>query len=95
MTYIQIVWGRMATGVKVVFMKDEGVTATEYGVIAALIAVVDIAANSLLGTNSTPPSRRTNRRHPTRIPEAGEAERILFVLLLQLREGSRVPVPLI
>lgn len=50
MTYIQIVRGRMATGVKVVFMKDEGVTATDYGVIAALIAVVDIAANSLLGT---------------------------------------------
>ena len=36
------------------FMNDEsGVTAIEYGLIAALIAVVIIAAVSLVGTNLT------------------------------------------
>ena len=50
MTYIQNVWGRMVTGMKLAFVRDEGVTAIEYGLIAALIAVVIIAAITVVGT---------------------------------------------
>jgi pilus assembly protein Flp/PilA len=36
---------------KIIKKKDEGVTAIEYGLIAALIAVVIIVAVALVGTN--------------------------------------------
>jgi pilus assembly protein Flp/PilA len=37
--------------IKKFFREDEGVTAIEYGLIAALIAVVIITAVALIGTN--------------------------------------------
>ena len=48
------------------FLKDEsGATAIEYGLIAALVSVVIIAALAMLGDNLTPRSRRigTALRH--------------------------------
>lgn len=39
------------TGITRFFRDEEGVTAIEYGLIAALIAVVIIAAVTLIGTN--------------------------------------------
>ena len=43
----------MGTSLKKLWNEDEGVTALEYGLIAALIAVVIIAAVRLVGTKTS------------------------------------------